>query len=206
MLRAAARSRGGAVQSGDVVSDEARDELGRFAAKALTAAYARRLFEYNPETGDLIRRHVLREHCASDRSWRVRNARAGQRAGSILANGYRSVPIDGRRYYAHRLAWLIVTGEWPAADVDHRNGSRDDNRWLNLREATRAENHQNRIGHRATGTNWHIKSGRWRATICIGGKQRHLGLFDTQEDAAAAYREAKANLHTFQPNLRVEAA
>jgi hypothetical protein len=37
---------------------------------------------------------------------------------------------------------------------------------------------------------WHKTSGKWRARIRIDGKQRHLGYFADEEEAAAAYREA----------------
>ena len=58
-------------------------------------------------------------------------------AGGVSKQGYRMVTISGVKYYAHRLAWFYVTGEWPA-DMDHANQNKLDNRWQNLRQATRA--------------------------------------------------------------------
>jgi len=171
----------------------------------LTAAEARQLLDYNPETGILTWRHLDRSQCASEMAWRAKSRVFGSVAGSIAVNGYRSIAIGAKRYYAHRLAWLIMTGGWPTDDIDHRNGDRDDNRWSNIRAASRSQNHQNRVGREDTGASWHERMGRWRAVITLDKKQKHVGYFDTEEEAVAAYREAKALYHPFQPKVRVRA-
>jgi hypothetical protein len=168
----------------------------------LTATEARQLFHYDPETGILIWRTRSRQECKSEMAWRAMSGLFGTAAGTIAVNGYRSISVNGKRYYAHRLAWLIVTGNWPTADVDHCNGDRSDNRWSNLRAATRSQNHQNRAAKPTTGASWHTKAGKWRAVIAVNGRQFHIGTFDTQDEAAEAYRKAKAARHTFQPQPR----
>jgi hypothetical protein len=77
-----------------------------------TAERLRQLLYYCPRTG--------RFH------WRVKrgNAAAGFEAGSGSKDGYRTIQIDGRPYYAHRLAWLYVHGEHPAGQIDHKNNKR----------------------------------------------------------------------------------
>src|SRR3974390_10339 len=60
----------------------------------------------------------------------------GDRAGSIYANGYRYIQLDGLDYRAARLAWFMVTGEDPFIFVDHFNKVRDDDAFENLRLAT----------------------------------------------------------------------
>lgn len=136
-------------------------------------------------------------------TWRVRRnqmAEVGDRAGYInTETGYRVINIGHKLFLAHRLAWFYVTGRWPAVDIDHERGERDDNRWSKLREATRVENMQNLQGpHRDN------KSGflgvapaknRWAAYIRADGKNRYLGSFKTPELAHAAYLAAKAKLH-----------
>jgi len=92
----------------------------------LSAERVRSLLEYNPDTGHL--------YWKSD----------GRRAGSIQDKGYRTIEIDGRSYYAHRIAWLHYTGSWPDNELDHKNREKDDNSIENLRDVTRSENNKNR--------------------------------------------------------------
>lgn len=107
--------------------------------------------------------------------------------------GYRQIYIDGRKYYAHRLAILFVTGEWPAAQTDHVNMLRDDNRFVNLRPASRAQNNANRVvrphrtGGRLKGAWYSADKNRWRARISVDGNTRFLGWFMTEAEAHKAY-------------------
>lgn len=132
--------------------------------------------------------------------------------GSGNGYGYLQIRVDGVEYSANRLAWFYENGDWPkkGMDLDHINGVRNDNRIENLRLATRSQNCQNRtrlhIGNTSgtTGVYWDKKQERWRALIGINGRRKHLGRFDTKEDAVE-YRElAKAMIHPFScPNARV---
>lgn len=131
----------------------------------------------------------------------------GDKAGSKhYKNGYHSICIDGKRYLAHRLAWLYMTGIWPKDQIDHINGIRDDNRWTNLRTATCSENHQNidrktgKSGYR--GVTWHNKNKKWMAQIRFNKTNICLGYFDDPKDAHEAHLKAKQQYHTFQPTLR----
>ena len=78
-------------------------------------------------------------------TWIVRTSnrvKIGSVAGTLVC-GYLSIHIDGERFQAHRLAWFYMKGNWPYAQLDHRNGVRSDNRWNNLREAPGSLNHEN---------------------------------------------------------------
>lgn len=141
----------------------------------LSAARLREVFDYYPETGVLCRKRT---------TWR--NTKAGV-VGTLTYYGYLQVTQDGERLLVHRLIWCWVTGEWPAQQIDHRNGQRTDNRWANLREVTPALNSQNR--HSAVGA--YEQDGRFKASIQTNGKRQYLGRFDTLADAAAAYSEAR---------------
>ena len=150
-------------------------------------------------------RYDQRTGVFTNRVQRTSRSLAGQEAGSLTASGYVEIGLCGKRYYAHRLAWFYVHGEWPA-QIDHKNGVRTDNRLCNLRAATNSTNAQN-IGLRKTNTSgltgavW--TRGKWRAIIKHKNKQQYLGSFDTAEKAHEAYKKAKAQLHTFQPTIRI---
>lgn len=121
-------------------------------------------------------------------------------AGTPDKNGYCVIQIGPRKHKAHRMAWLYMTGEWPAAQIDHRNGAHADNRWDNLRAATNALNTENKRKARkdnATGLlGVHQKGGRYTAQIQVGGKKLFLGNYSTPELAHAAYLHAKRSLHS----------
>lgn len=146
----------------------------------LNAARLRALLHYEPETGIFTRRIGVR----------------GFAAGSIAGvfhrqSGYTIIGVDRRKYRAHRLAWLCMTGEW-TDEVDHRDTDRANNRWANLREATRSQNNANMSLRRdnssgAKGVSWDGKNKRWKACIVVSGRQHHLGRFNLRDEAAAAY-------------------
>lgn len=130
------------------------------------------------------------------------NVAVGAEAGTMDADGYRTIQLDGVRHRAHRLAWLYMHGEWPPSeDIDHVNGNRADNRIANLREARRSENVQNvgaaRKDSKSGLAGVNERDGRWRARIRAGGERLTLGYFDSPEEAHAAYRAAKLQLHPF---------
>ena len=118
-------------------------------------------------------------------------AQAGRKAGH-LGNGYKYISIGGKRYKAARLAFLYMTGNWPVDHVDHINRNKLDDRWDNLREATPSQNAANRggWGNLPKGV---IPHGRKFRVFCGPvGSNRHLGLFETIEQASEAYeRKAK---------------
>lgn len=155
---------------------------------SITAEEARQLLDYDAETGAL--------------TWRVgrKRARAGNVAGTPHSKGYIQIRIYGKPYLAHRLAWLITHGAWPENQIDHINGERDDNRLVNLRPATPAENLRNAKRQRNNtsgfkGVSWHKPSKRWQAQIAVNGRTIHVGCFSTPEEAHAAYCKAAEKLH-----------
>jgi HNH endonuclease len=120
--------------------------------------------------------------------------KAGAVAGCLDGQGYVIIGIDGRLYRAHRLAVFYMTGAWPKGDTDHWNLRKADNRWVNLREATRAQNvantplrRDNKLGIKGV---YRLPSGKYRVTIMYQGKNRHLGYYATQELAAWMYGAA----------------
>lgn len=151
---------------------------------ALTVERLRALLSYDPQTGIF--------------KWRVTrgpSAVAGDTARSQNGNGYLRIRIDGRKYYAHRLAWLYVHGRWPLGNIDHKDTVVSHNWIENLREATQSQNaanasrsHSNRSGFK--GVSWHARAARWAAKITVRRRDTYLGLFNTAEEAHAAYSVA----------------
>lgn len=126
----------------------------------------------------------------------------GKPAGAVsCADGYVSVPIDGRHYKGHRLAWLLFFGCWPDDLLDHLNGQRQDNRISNLREATPTLNAQNAHGPRSDSSTRLIGafpcvgSRGYFSKIKVDGRQMYLGRFLNPEAAHAAYLAAKRQHH-----------
>lgn len=156
----------------------------------LDSTRLRELLDYNPDTGVF--------------TWRVtasRNTAVAKVAGYVAANKYRTIRIAGQGYLAHRLAWQYVHGAPPVNSIDHINGIRDDNRIANLREATQAQNTQNRSrpqgGNPYLGVYWYAQRNKWRALIILNGHAKHIGLFTTAEEARDAYLAAKKEIHPF---------
>ena len=135
-------------------------------------------------------------------AWRkgVRNRNSGKPAGTLAKNGYIEIAIGGKKYRAHRLAWLLVFGETPACDIDHIDGNKANNRIENLRLSTRAQNKwnvgitkRNKSGYK--GVSWCKQKNKWRATIRINNVQRNIGFYSDIEEAGRAYRNMAIMLH-----------
>lgn len=156
---------------------------------SITASELRALLSYDPVLGTMC--------WLNDRAPKFR---AGDRAGTQCPRGYRMIKVNLRTYKEHRLVWLYMTGEWPPHEIDHINGDKSDNRWCNLRAATRSQNRCNVRRYRnntsgSKGVYWLKKNKKWAAQISIDQKQTHLGLFASREAAVAAYEEAALKHH-----------
>lgn len=104
----------------------------------------------------------------------------------------RQIMIDGVSYYSSRLAWLYVTGKMPECEIDHKNRDPSDDRWSNLRHASRSQNNHNRRAFKRKrdlppGV-YQLENGRFFSTRMIEGKRKYLGRFDTTLEAYNAYK------------------
>lgn len=158
------------------------------------------LFEFDAGAGQLIWRTRPVEDFATVRVWKIWNTRfAGTVAGYVDVNGkgYRRIELDGKRWLAHRLIWVYAHGAIPDGfNLDHISGVRDDNRLVNLRLVTIADNNRNRSmsPNNTSGTmgvHWHKPSSKWQAKISVDRQLKHLGSFDNLSDAAAARVKAE---------------
>ncbi len=166
------------------------------AYKDLTAEYVRSRLEYDPEVGTIRwKTKTFKKKCSGQ--WNKRFA--GKEAGTVTKDG-RVVTLKFKKYMAHRLIWLIVTGEWPDLEIDHRDRNRANNKWLNLRLATSSQNKYNDGKHKNntsgyTGVYFRKDRGTFSARIQYEGRDVCLGCFKTAEDAYAAYLNAAKEFH-----------
>ncbi len=154
----------------------------------ISAERLRQAFEYNPETGEFTRKFCNR-----------RRYNKQGKVGHLSSAGYVQMYFDGVNTRAHRLAWLYVYGQHPVGQIDHINGNKADNRICNLRDVSGAINMQNRDRSPAenktgaTGVS-HFKGG-FRVEIDSNGSRFHLGIYETIEEAKAAYNAGRLILH-----------
>src|SRR5258708_26887584 len=147
----------------------------------LTIRRLREVLSYDPDSGVFTWLKNL-----------SRRTPIGTAAGKITKRDRRrAIRIDGTSYIAARLAFFYVKGRWPKRDIDHRDGDRLNDKWKNLREATRSQNVANRgtFPHSSEfkGVSFDKQTGRWRARIRVSGKLIALGRHDTPEQDHAAY-------------------
>lgn len=143
---------------------------------------------YDPETGIFTRR-VLRG-----------GQKPGTIAGTLHWKGYIYIRLGNKKYYAHRLAFLYMTGSIPE-QIDHVDCVRHNNRWSNLRAADSSINAQNlRSKNRANtsgfmGVTKRKDTGRFIAQISLNKKKFKIGSFGTAEEAHEAYLKKKREIH-----------
>ena len=169
-------------------------------------AVIRQLLDYDPGTGKLfwIARPAEmfapglhgRQHQAN--AWNARYA--GKEAfTAVTVGGYLIGTIFCVMVKAHRVAWAHYHGSWPSDHIDHINGDPQDNRIKNLRDVPNIENHKNTKKSKnntsgVNGVHWCSYTGRWRAVAKLDYKMRHIGRYDTIEEAEAARLAANVSL------------
>jgi len=137
------------------------------------------LFDYNPNTGIVVRRKTVSP-----------NAKKGDIAGAVNRYGYVAICVNYKPCIMHIIIWIYMTGEIPSKDIDHINHVRDDNRWTNLRLASRSENQRNRSMPKTNtsgflGVSWNKVREKWEVYIMANSKRVHLGCFACKLDAVA---------------------
>jgi hypothetical protein len=138
------------------------------------------LLDYDQETGDFRWKQPVATH-----------TKVGNIAGGICpTTGYRRIRVDGIKYKASRLAWLMVYGDPVPFEVDHINRIRADDRIANLRNGE-ADNMRNKSVYKTNkvgvaGVNFNVRHGKWISRIQVAGKRISLGYFDTADEAIAA--------------------
>jgi hypothetical protein len=154
--------------------------------------YVQQILDYCPFTGQF--------------TWKIRvntKVPSGSIAGTPHNRGYIHITIKGKKFLAHRLAWMFVHKTFPQSAIDHINGVRTDNRIENLRTVTHSENLQNQKNPRGKnpylGVSFSKYMNKWLASITVNKFQKNLGYFDTAELAREAYLSAKRIYHPSAP-------
>ena len=151
---------------------------------------AKALWDYNKDTGVF--------------TWKIKSCiqkEIGDIAGYVDKEGYiiltSSICSKKKSYKAHRIAYLLMTGYMPEKQIDHINGNAGDNRWINLREASNAENSFNRKKSTKNTSGYkgvHKKGKKWISQIQINNTKMYLGSFDSKEEAYKVYCEKSKEL------------
>ena len=151
-----------------------------------TAEYLRECFRYEAETGKLFWLERPLRHFANLRACNAWNAKYPGREAltAISTHGYFYGPCGGIKYFAHRIIWKIVTGEEPPPIVDHTDRNIKDNRWENLRAATKSQNNINSTVKR--GVCFDKSRNKWVAQVKKNGKRVYVKRFDTEQEAVTA--------------------
>lgn len=154
----------------------------------------KQVLDYDPKTGIFRWKQSL-----------TNRVKAGDIAGTTNRR-YIEITINGKKYLAHRLAFLYMNGSFPPDEVDHKNGNKLDNRWSNLREVESYVNRQNRVKHK-TNTSGYLGvcpcGNKWVAYIGVEGKSKYLGIYNTPEEAYKVRLEEQSKLWKHQPTQRL---
>lgn len=155
------------------------------AAKILPLEQLRELFRYDSESGHL--------YWIAPGKGRIKK----KPAGTLVRAGYIGVMIDGKRHYVHRIAWALHHGSHPVDQLDHINGIKTDNRIVNLREATNAQNGKNLSLSKLNtsgyaGVTFDKHNNKWRASIRCNNKIIHLGRYQSFDDAIKVRQQAES--------------
>lgn len=171
--------------------------------KALPPSVVAECLRYDPETGELMWKERPRRHFGTSQAHGHFNATVAGTVARARSHGYIRVAISYcgvvHLLYGHRIAYCLMLGKWPDALLDHRDGDGTNNRWGNLRAASKQDNNRNCAArsNSPTGLKWAYptRAGRFRAAATVDGKQRNFGRFDTAEEAHAAAATALLSLH-----------
>ena len=177
----------------------------------LTAEIARELLTYNPDTGKLFWKERPAKYFKNPNYVKNWNGKwAGKEALTAITRRKSGhiARLNGsvfkKSYYTHRIAWLIYYGEWPKNQIDHINQDPTDNRIENLRDVTQLENLKNqalRSNNKSgyIGVHFEKSKQKYRARVQINNSTKHIGYYNTIEEAAAARAVANIN-YNFHPN------
>lgn len=145
------------------------------------------LLNYDPDTGLFVRKRYI---VGGDSAVKQR----------LDHDGYLRINVAKGTFKAHRLAWALHYGRWPAGDVDHINCNRADNRIANLRECNRSQNCHNSSLRRnnksgVKGVSWSGRRKKWHVQVAVNRKIHNGGMYADIAEAEAVAIALRARLH-----------
>ena len=114
----------------------------------------------------------------------------GEPVGNVNSGGYRQVVVLGRKALVHHVVWYLMHGSWPEQQLDHIDGDKLNNSPDNLREVSSSQNLKayaktyGAVGYR--GVCFYKSLSKYSARVYVDGKRKHIGYYDTPEEAAIA--------------------
>jgi len=172
----------------------------------ISHAYILSILFYDPQTGIFKWRertpdmftdggHSKEHNCAA---WNAKFA--NKEAGCLRDDGYFVIRLMKRCILSHQLAWFYVYKKWPIGFLDHIDEDKSNNKIENLRQATNAQNMQNRGPQKNNksgykGVSYRPDKRKFSAEIYCNKKKERLGYFETAEEAHEAYCRAAKKLH-----------
>lgn len=155
--------------------------------------------------GDLIK-DIQEKLFYDDLSGTLRWVKNGKSAGYKSKSGYVQIRVNDKLYYAHRLIFVIKTGEWPTGFVDHKDRNPANNTWDNLRVGTQSDNMKNSTVRpfktsEYKGVSWRSDTKNWTVRIRVFEKYLGIGSFKSEQEAALAYNKAAKNYYGEWANL-----
>jgi hypothetical protein len=166
--------------------------------RKLTQRIVRELLSYDEKSGGLTWRERDRRWFKSAAAWKRWNRQFANRPAFRTRDkhGYATGLLFNKSYFAHRIAFLWMTGHWPTPQTDHINGDRADNRWENLRQVDALTNARNTRMARPNRCGWTFgvypyRRHRYCATIRVAGQLHWLGHFQTKAQAIRARKRAE---------------
>ena len=142
----------------------------------------------------------------------VINNKMGKPALGVNSQGYRLVGvfINKKRLSlrAHHIIWFFEYGEWPTQCLDHIDGVKTNNHCTNLRSVTHRENLQAytksiKSSSSYQGVFWEKNRKKWRSDIKVENRNKYLGYYTCELEAARAYDKALVGLGLKPVNVEI---